>query len=136
MKLKSKILAAGVAVALMSTAAIAGYKQPAPVDVDLVNRTALGDMVSAQQAKDEVTYIGCGIRKIQTGAGVASTGFCQARDADEEQFTCFTQDPELLAATATTGDFSFITFAWNEDGECTYIGVSTQSFYLTEKMVK
>lgn len=136
MKMKHKIMTAGVAAAFMSTAAIAGFKQPAPVDVDLVNRFAQGDMVSAQQAKDDVTYIGCGIRKIDTGAGIVSTGFCQARDADEEQFTCFTQDPELLEATASTGDFSFITFAWNEDGECTRIGLSTQSFYLTDKMVK
>ena len=136
MKLKHKIMAAGVAAAFMSTAAIAGFKQPAPVDVDLVNQFAQGDMVSAQAAKDDVTFIGCGIRKIDTGAGVVSTGFCQAGDADEEQFTCFTQDPDLLAATASTADFSFITFAWNEDGECTRIGFSTQSFYLTDKMVK
>jgi len=136
MNLKHKILTAGVALAFMSTAAIAGFKQPQPVDVDLVNRAAFGDMVSAQGAKDNVSFIGCGIRKIQTGAGVVSTGFCQAGDADEEQFTCFTQDPDLLAATASTGDFSFITFAWNEDGECTRIGFSTQSFYLTDKMVK
>ncbi|WP_428410031.1 hypothetical protein [Hyphococcus sp.] len=136
MKLKHKILAAGISVAFMSTAAIAGFKQPAPVDVDLVNRVALGDMVSAQQAKDDVTFIGCGIRKFDTGAGVVSTGFCQAGDADEEQFTCFTDNPELLDAMSSTADFSFITFAWNEDGECTRIGFSTQSFYLTDKMVK
>ena len=135
MKLKTKILLAAAA-AFVSTAAVAGFKQPAPVDVDLVNRFAQGDMVTAQQASDNITYIGCGIRKISTGGGVVSTGFCQARDAANEQFTCFTQDPDLLAATASTADFSFLTFSWNQDGECTRIGNSTQSFYLTDKMVK
>ena len=28
--------------------------------------------------------------------------------------------------------FSFVTFSWNEDGECTRIGNSTQSFYIPE----
>lgn len=135
MRLKTKILIAAAA-AFASTAAMAGFKQPAPVDVDLVNRIALGDMVSAQAAIDTVTFIGCGIRKIATGAGVVTTGFCQAADAAGETFTCFTQDPDLLDATSSTADFSFITFAWNEDGECTRIGFSTQSFYLTDKMVK
>ena len=135
MKLKTKILIAAAA-AFASTAAVAGFKQPAPVDVDLVNRIALGDMVSAQAANDDVTFIGCGMRKISTGGGVVSTGFCQAGDADEEQFTCFTQDADLIDAMSSTADFSFITFAWNEDGECTRIGFSTQSFYLTNKMVK
>ena len=136
MKVKTKIIVAGVAAAFMTTTAFAGFKQPAPVDVDLVNQFAQGDMVSAQKANDDVTFIGCGIRKIQTGGGVVSTGFCQAGDADEEQFTCFTTDPELLVATATLADASFILFAWNADGECIRIGSSTQSFYLTDKMVK
>ncbi|GJL92758.1 hypothetical protein [Hyphococcus sp.] len=135
MRLKTKILIAAAA-AFASTAAMAGFKQPQVVDVDLVSRVALGDMVSAQAAKDDVSFIGCGIRKISTGGGVVSTGFCQAGDADGETFTCFTQDPDLLDATSSTGDFSFITFAWNEDGECTRIGFSTQSFYLTKNMVK
>ena len=135
MKLKTKFLIAAAA-AFASTAAVAGFQQPAPVDVDLVNRFAQGDMVTAQQAKDDITYIGCGIRKISTGGGIVTTGFCQARDADNEQFTCFTQDADLLDATSSTADFSFITFSWNEDGECTRIGNSTQSFYLTKNMVK
>ncbi len=76
------------------------------------------------------------MRKFSTGGGIFTTGFCQARNAAEEQFTCFTQDADLIDAMSSTADFSFITFAWNEDGECTRIGFSTQSFYLTKNMVK
>ncbi len=135
MKLKTKIMIAAAA-AFASTAAVAGFSQPALVDVDLVNRFAGGDMVSAQAAKDNVTFIGCGIRKIATGGGLVTTGFCQATDAAGENITCFTQDPDLLDATSSTSDFSYVTFSWNEDLECTRIGFSTQSFYLTKNQVK
>ena len=40
--------------------------------------------------------------------------------------------PELVITMAATADFSFITFNWDENDECTRIGFSTQSFYLPE----
>ena len=136
MRIKTK-LAIAAAAAFASTAAFAGLQQPFPVDVDLAGQFAAGDMGAAQSAKDSTTFIGCGIRKVSTGVDTAFVnGFCQAADADGEQFTCFTTNPELLDAISSISDFSFITFAWNVDGECTRIGNSTQSFYLTINQTK
>lgn len=119
-----------------SASAHAGFVQPAPVTVDLDNRFASGDLVSARFADDEISFIGCGTRKFSDPAFPGSEfefGFCQASDADDEQFTCFTEDPFLLDAAGRVSDFSFISFSWNEDGDCTRIGVSTQSFYIPEQ---
>ena len=39
---------------------------------------------------------------------------------------------DLLDAIKATADFSFVTFSWNEAGQCIRIGFSTQSFYIPE----
>ncbi len=78
----------GLALSGASAAAIAGFTQPAEVDVifnvapDPAGGTATGDMTTARYNSDPDVYIGCGIRKIQNSLGdVVSTGFCQAEDA-------------------------------------------------------
>lgn len=130
MKKRVTILA-GLGVALLTHVAIAGYVQPFPVEVDLVNMLASGDQVTARYSSNEVVNIGCGIRKMQDGAGgIYSYGFCQARDAAKEQILCSTEDPGLLEVMASSGDYGYITFRWNEKNECTYIGFSNQSLYL------
>ncbi|MDJ0938176.1 MAG: hypothetical protein QNJ00_00300 [Woeseiaceae bacterium] len=129
--MKQKIMVA-TAIALLSTAAYAGQKTPFPVDVDLVNLTASGDMLTAANARNDNEFIGCGSRSISDGAGgVFRFGFCQAEDADGERAFCNTSDAGLLDEIRTVSDFSFVTFSYNEDGECTRIGFSTQSFYIT-----
>ena len=124
-----------LALLIGSASAHAGLVQPAPVNVDLDSRTASGDTASARFADDDVSFIGCGTRNFSDPAAPGSQfefGFCQAGNAEEEQFTCFTQDPFLLEKIGTVSDFSFITFSWNENGDCTRVGVSTQSFYIPE----
>ena len=129
--MKTKILIGGLAAALISSAAVAGFVQPFPVDVDLDNRIANGDTVTARYSKNDVELIGCGIRNLSDGAGgVFEFGFCQATDADEENIVCSTLDPGLLDAVKASSDFSFITFSWDENDQCTRIGFSNQSFYL------
>ena len=125
--------------AMTAGAAIAGYVQPAPVDVDHAANFALGDQVTARYSKNKIEHIGCGIRKQVTGPGTYFTwGFCQARDRDDEQITCFTEDAGLLDAISSSADFGFITFNWNDGAtredpaECTRIGFSNQSFYLPQ----
>ena len=103
--------------------------------VDLVNMTANGDQVTARIAKDDFSYIGCGIRVFDDGVNSFAFGFCQAAaDSEENQITCFTENPNLLQTMGATSDFAFITFSWQDDGfggaECTRVGYSTQSFYL------
>ena len=130
--MNTKIFAALVAASsLVSASAFAGLTQPVEVDVDLKGRVAIGDMVTARYNLAEKVYIGCGLRRTVTAAGtVVSTGFCQAQDAAGEQFTCSSDNGDLLSTIAAMTDASFVTFSWNADGVCTRIGFSNQSFYL------
>lgn len=131
-----KKLATGAAVvAALAASAYAGFAQPAPVDVDLTVGLAQGDQLTARFDADPDVFIGCGTRTIRTGGGtLVRTGFCQARDAADEQVVCFTQDTDLLDAMRALSDFAFITFSFVDDGaggfECRRVGSSTQSFYL------
>lgn len=127
-----KRLAIMMAAAMVATTAHAGLTQPAEVDVDLVNGQALGDQVSARYSTNKTEYIGCGVRRrIAAGGGYFDNGFCQAQDVAGEQFTCMTTDAGLLEAIHASGDYGFITFAWDvATGDCTRIGFSNQSFYL------
>lgn len=133
--MKFRYLFVAAVLALVTSGVYAGFTQPAPVEVDLVGMSALGDQVTARAAKNDIDFIGCGIRMFDDGAGGSfSFGFCQAQDSDEEQVTCFTTNASLLEAMHATSDYAFITFSWVDDGsggfECTRIGFSTQSFYL------
>ena len=133
MKLKTIMIAA--LAASMPLASIAGMVQPRKVVVDLVALTADGDMLTSRTDGTKNTFIGCGLRKIEDGAGgILNFGFCQAEDAEEEKIICFTQNPDLLDAIDAISDSSYVTFSWELDEEknanCTRIGVSTQSFYL------
>lgn len=122
---------------LFASSAYAGFVQPAPVNVDTVNRIATGDMATARFADNEDEFIGCGMRFISDGAGgVIAWGFCQARQEGGESLTCFTQDAALIDAMKATSDYSYISFSWDEEEECTRIGFSTQSFYIPKHWKK
>lgn len=114
----------------------AGFTQPAPVEVTINqdgSGSASGDMVTARFADNDVELIGCGIRAFFLPDGTNyQTGFCQARDADEASGVCYTDNAVLLDALKAGADYSFITFEWDENEECTRIGFSTQSFYIPE----
>jgi hypothetical protein len=77
-----------------------------------------------------VEFIGCGIRLITAGTDTFEFGFCQAADSDDVNIFCSTQNADLLVAISSTSAFAFVAFAFDENGECTRIGFSTQSFYL------
>ncbi|HEY0659887.1 MAG TPA: hypothetical protein VGD21_00975 [Lysobacter sp.] len=119
---------------------MAGLVQPAVVEVTTNadgSGNAFGNMVTARFADNDVEFIGCGIRFFDDGAGgTFELGFCQAANSADEAGFCQTTRPDLLEAMKATGDYSFITFAWNPDGECRAIGFSTQSFYIPDKNAK
>lgn len=121
----------------LAAAAHAGLVQPAPVDVELDNQIANGDMLTARTSSNSVEFIGCGVRQFDDGINEFAFGFCQAGDADENQITCFTQTPSLLETIRAISDNSFVTFSWRDDGqggaECVRVGFSTQSFYLPDE---
>ncbi len=117
--------------ALVSSISIAGYIQPATVTIDEAAMYATGDQWTARTADNDVELIGCGVRWFDDGLGNSyAYGFCQATDANEVKIICTTQNEILLDVIKALSTFSFITFSWNADNECTRIGMSTQSFYL------
>lgn len=125
-KLLGMVLALGI-----SSVLVAGQYSPQPVMVDLVGRTASGDMITARFAPNEHEHIGCGVRVFDDGAGGATWyGFCQASNEKKEEAFCSTDNEALLQAMAATADFSYVTFNWDKEGRCTRIGFSTQSFYI------
>ncbi len=128
------------ALTFFSTMVFAGFNSPFPVEVTLNpdgSGRADGDMVSARFADNDFELIGCGVRIIDDGAGGNfQFGFCQATDSAGEQAICNTFRADLLEAMRSTADYSFITFDFNSDGECTRIGFSTQSFYIPDNVDK
>jgi hypothetical protein len=135
--MKKQHLTAIGALILLSSSAMAGLYQPAPIDI-VTNAdgsgSARGDMVTARFTKNNVEYLGCGVRTFSDGAGgVLSFAFCQASTAAGVIGFCSTEDPRLIESLAAISDYSFITFSWGADGVCTQIGTSTQSLYLPAK---
>ncbi len=55
------------ALLMIAGGAYAGLSQPAEVIVDLDNMFAQGDQHAARTAKDDVSFIGCGIRNLDDG---------------------------------------------------------------------
>ncbi len=124
-------VSAAMVLLLGSTIANGGLYAPAPVEVDVENGTALGDVYTARFSQNALEFIGCGVRFGVDDAGEATTfGFCQASDAQGTLLSCISVDRELLDAIRSISAFSFISFAVNELGECTSIGNSSQSIYL------
>lgn len=134
--MKVKMLIAGLSFMAIASLALAGYVQPAPVTISINpdgSGTATGDMVTARFSDNDVEHIGCGVRLYKFADGTFfNYGFCQAEDADGVDAFCSTEDEDLLDIMKATADYSFITFGWNADEECTNIGFSTQSFYIPE----
>ena len=135
MKIRSLILT--ITLTLLAGLAVAGLFQPAPVNVDLVAMSALGDQLTARKSAGDTEFIGCGTRSFDDGMGnTFRFGFCQAEDADGDEITCFTQSDALLDEMRANNDYAYITFNWQDDGQggadCVRVGFSTQSFYLPD----
>ncbi|MEP5764386.1 MAG: hypothetical protein ABJ308_07320 [Halieaceae bacterium] len=127
--------------ALSATTVLGGLAQPSNLVIDLDNNFAFGDQVTTRYSKNDTEFIGCGIRSFDNGDdGTFSFGFCQAGDVDENYVICYTTNTDLLDAIRGGSDFSYLQFGWNgesdpefgeeNNGTCTQIGFSTQSFYL------
>jgi len=131
----NRLIAMG-ALVLTSSAALAGLVTITPVSVTVnpdTSGSALGSMSAARFSKNDVEYIGCGVRRIDTGAGVVVFGFCQASTAAGVLGFCSSESPDLIASIGDQDDYSFITFSWDSAGICRGIGNSTQSFYIPSK---
>lgn len=131
MSIKSLVIAI-IASASMLTSA--GQVLEGPVTIDSENRIATGNMKTARFSDNEFAYIGCGTRtyaSLPDGTPSFAFGFCQAQVEEETPVICFFYDkPELLQQVQALADNSYVLFRWDENGDCNYIGSSTQSFYI------
>ncbi len=128
-----KSLFATLALALTITSAHAGFTSDVPVTIDNENNLAYGNMVSARFSDNSEELIGCGVRNYAFSDGFEySWGFCQARIDAETSKICSTTNPALLDKMSNINDFSYISFGWDENDECTNVGFSTQSQYIPE----
>lgn len=126
------ILATMVLSFCISTAS-AGSTSEVPVTIDTENSIAYGNMVSARFSDNPDEIIGCGVRHYAFADGTEySWGFCQARVEPGVVKLCSTTNPVLLDKMSNINDFSYISFGWDENDECTNVGFSTQSQYIPE----
>jgi len=138
--MKIRYLLSVAALTVLAGIASAGYIGSEAVVVDLEDRLAYGDQLTARNSKNHVEMIGCGIRVFDNGVDSWSWGFCKAVDSAEVEIVCTTENANLLDAMKATSAFALIMFEWQDDGEggavCTTIGFSTQSFYLPNFTIK
>lgn len=131
--MKKRLTAIGTFLSLLalSMTASGGAYQPAELKIDLEARQASGDMFTVRHASDEKAMIGCGVRHYLSGDEVIQYAFCQANSSLVETGAfCETDKPAMVAAVSAISSYSYIVFHWDKAGECTFIGNSSQSFYL------
>jgi hypothetical protein len=138
--MKSRRIIATAILGLFSGIVVAGSVIDFPVEVALNpdgSGSAAGNMTTARFSDNDVEYIGCGTRNVDLGAdGIFQFGFCQAGNAAADEAFCSTENPDLVAALRSISAYSFVSFSFNDLGECTRIGLSTQSFYIPAGKVK
>lgn len=111
--------------------ALSGTSGDFPIEVidgDDGSGQAFGSLTSARYSDNDIELIGCGI----FNPPGARLGFCQARTANDDYRLCTTTDPVLMSTLSVLSSSSYINFRWDANGECTNIGISTQSSYLPE----
>ena len=134
MKIKTVVISA--LVTLFASSAFAGQSNDAPVEINSEEMFAMGNMKSARFSDNDFEFIGCGTRTTVIDETESfEWGFCQAgltEDGEGNAF-CFTQNADLITQIKSLASYSFITFRWDENGDCTNVGSSTQSFYIPNK---
>lgn len=126
-----KIKIAAAVVALVSAAAagnaIAGSTHHIPVYIDWTTSTAKGTTHAARASANSNEQIYCAVSANESGSAHA---FCYALNAAGEFAQCHSVSPGIVAAVQSISDYSHIWFDWNEQGQCTWLRVSTGSRYL------
>ncbi len=115
----------------LSFGAVAGQVSNVNVSIDKLERVAKGNMADARFSDNKHEMIGCGKSAwVHADGSYNEQGFCQASVAKGENVICFTENPVLLNKINAVSDYSYLSFRWNKGGDCEFIHVSTQSFYI------
>ena len=122
-----KVLAASVALVMVSGLAWAGLQSNREVQVNLTAGTASGSVYDARVSTDTVQYIGC---MIYGSAGAAPAVFCDARNSQSERVNCSSIDSAIFAIAQGISTDSFISFSCDEDGRIKSLVVSKLSVWV------
>lgn len=119
------MIAAAAAGLLASTSAPAGMIQDQAVTIDDADHSATGSLGFVHNSSDRVQYIGCRL-------GFNLGGRCFARNTAGVTQACFTRDPEIMATIGALNGDSYLTFKWDQNGACTAVYVSIESFSVSK----
>ena len=128
------------AILLLSSHALAGEFQIAPVEIDFDKQEAQGNLIAARFSKNEEERIGCAV-----GNGVLSPGqpdndhyaYCEASLGNGVDAYCLTYDAAMIDTISSINTFSFVFFKWEFLGGynyCTHVTVATRSIHIPEKL--
>ena len=124
--------------ALVPSIAHAGVASQMNVTIDFEEKIAEGIMKTARFSSNQDELIGCGVRYYLNEDLVIdfSWAFCQARLSYEPGIyvSCYTENPELIDKIAALNSYTYVVFQWNDNGDCTHFGFSTQSMHIPEKV--
>jgi hypothetical protein len=134
-KMKKNLISIVVLSSFLTPTIWAGATSEMPVEIDLVERTAQGNMLDARFSDNEFERIGCGLSStVHADGEITQQGWCQASLTKGENTICFTEHWALLDQIKAVDDYSFIKFRWDKLGDCTFIHVSTQSQYIPKNV--
>jgi hypothetical protein len=130
-----KIIIIGLLLTVASTFTLAGTLVKFPVEINLEERRATGNMTAARFSSNEFEEIGCAIRTYRDQWGNKfDMGSCRATLVEGESSMCTTENMDLIQTIRAMNDYSYVIFTWNDDGECQLIGNSTRSQYIPGKL--
>ena len=119
-----------VAMLFISSVAYAGLAFERNVEIDLEGQSALGALGIARFSDNLDEYIGCGVRHTLVDGVLDSWAFCQAGFSPEIYTSCITFNAELIDKIAELNTYDYVQFEWDDNGECTHVGISTQSLHI------
>jgi hypothetical protein len=108
---------------LASSVAFAGIQTAQSVfisDTPSGDGTAVGDLGFVHDTPDRIQYIGC-------YTSVNAVGACFAVDLAGKDRSCYAGSGDMLAQMRSLADDSQLILGWNANGQCTTIGVRTES---------
>ncbi|RKG65959.1 hypothetical protein D7V80_21625 [Corallococcus sp. CA054B] len=116
----------GLCVAMgLSAISFAGERFSASVYVNTTTRAFSGNLGTARNGLDSVSYLWC-------ASNSAGVGRCYAKDASGTTASCATIDADMLATIRSLNSDSNLQVSYDSLGECTFIHVATGSHFETK----
>ena len=123
----NRIFLGAALVGFLPAVAHAGESASAEVEVNLVQRRASGDLVTARYEANAGVKIQCAVNVF---AGGVKNAACLAVDAAGNSITTNnTLNADMIAAINGISDHSFISFAWDAGNNLTRVTVIKSSIF-------